>query len=429
MNAALPQGVAESEDEGVWRRWADFLRRAPELTLEWHDEPTRARGWLVLNSLRGGAAGGGTRMRSGVTREETLYLAKSMELKFAFSGPEIGGGKSAIDFDPADPRKDEVLGRWFAAIAPYLRARYGTGGDLNVDQVSDVIPACRRLGLLHPQEGVLRGHLAADDARLPAILERLDRGVKLPVGGELGVAAGALNVADLVTGYGVARAVIHWHRLTGQRLFGSRILIEGWGAVGAPCALYLARAGARVVGIADRTHALVSGEGIDAAEVERLLAARGADKLLPADHPHAGDGDAFGSAPAEVFVAAACSGTIDGAVLERLAGQGVGLIACGANQPFAEAALGDTSVQRLADRRFRVLADFVANCGMARAFSYLMQDDAVLAPEAIFGAVDATIGGTLEELAARVAGRREGLLAGALDLALDRLDSDAAGAS
>jgi glutamate dehydrogenase/leucine dehydrogenase len=65
---------------------------------------TGARAWLVINSLRGGAAGGGTRMRLGLDPREVIYLAKAMELKFSISGPPIGGAKTGIDFDPLDPR-------------------------------------------------------------------------------------------------------------------------------------------------------------------------------------------------------------------------------------------------------------------------------------------------------------------------------------
>src|SRR5690606_16063161 len=108
------------------------------------------------------AAGGGTRMRLGAHPREVTYLAKAMELKFSISGPPIGGAKTAIDFDPSDPRRREVLERWYRAAMPVLRDRYGTGGDLNVDEVLDVIPAFTRMGLQHPQEGVVRGHLRHD---------------------------------------------------------------------------------------------------------------------------------------------------------------------------------------------------------------------------------------------------------------------------
>lgn len=41
------------------------------------DSETEAEGWTVINSLRGGAAGGGTRMRKGLDMNEVLSLAKN----------------------------------------------------------------------------------------------------------------------------------------------------------------------------------------------------------------------------------------------------------------------------------------------------------------------------------------------------------------
>ena len=88
-----------------------FEEKEPEVVFEWKDSETEAEGWIVINSLRGGAAAGGTRMRIGITKDEVLALAKTMEVKFTVSGPPIGGGKSGINFDPRDPRKKEVLKR------------------------------------------------------------------------------------------------------------------------------------------------------------------------------------------------------------------------------------------------------------------------------------------------------------------------------
>ena len=68
-----------------------YSARAPEIVFEWTDAETEARGWVVIHSLRGGAAGGGTRMRKGLDRNEVGSLAKTMEIKFTVSGPQIGG--------------------------------------------------------------------------------------------------------------------------------------------------------------------------------------------------------------------------------------------------------------------------------------------------------------------------------------------------
>lgn len=82
-----------------------FENKTPEVVFHWSDSETEAEGWAVINSLRGGAAGGGTRMRKGLDMNEVLSLAKTMEVKFSVAGPPIGGAKSGINFDPNDPRK------------------------------------------------------------------------------------------------------------------------------------------------------------------------------------------------------------------------------------------------------------------------------------------------------------------------------------
>ena len=61
---------------------AKFETKRPEIVFEWKDSETEAEGWVVINSLRGGAAGGGTRMRKGLDKREVESLAKTMEVKF-----------------------------------------------------------------------------------------------------------------------------------------------------------------------------------------------------------------------------------------------------------------------------------------------------------------------------------------------------------
>ena len=84
-------------------------------------------------------------------------LQKQWKLNFKIAGPPIGGAKSGINFDPKDPRKQEVLKRWFSAVTPLLKHYYGTGGDLNVDEIYEMIPTTG-CGVWHPQEGVFNGH-------------------------------------------------------------------------------------------------------------------------------------------------------------------------------------------------------------------------------------------------------------------------------
>lgn len=409
----------------MWRRYAAFLRTLPELTLAWSDRETGARAWLVINSLRGGAAGGGTRMRIGVDPREVTYLAKAMELKFSISGPPIGGAKTGIAFDPADPRRGDVLERWYRAAMPVLRDRYGTGGDLNVDEVLDVIPAFERLGLQHPQEGVVRGHLNPDAETFASLIGRLHDGVEAPVAGSHGVPGMDFTIADVITGYGVAASVRRLYERRGRSLDGVRVLLEGFGNVGAAAGLYLARHGARIVAIRDARQTFLDDAGIGAAEMEDLVRRR-RSKLLPPDDPRVSGGldrSRFWAAPADVFVCAAISQSITPETLDCLETHGIGVIACGANQPFDEVKIGSTRVAQNADHRFAVLPDILANCGMARTFSYLMEPRAEPRAGPVFEAVDRTIGDVLDEVVDRAGGTNTGLLAATLGLALDRISA------
>ena len=254
-----------------------FENKAPEIVFEWHDDQTPAKGWVVINSLRGGAAGGGTRMRKGLDRREVESLAKTMEVKFSVSGPAIGGAKSGIDFDPADPRKNGVLRRWYKAVTPLLKTYYGTGGDLNVDEVHEVIPITEGYGLWHPQEGVVNGHFQPSDSERIQKVGQLRLGVKKVVEDTRFTPSVERKyvVADLITGWGVAESVLHYYRIYGGDVAGKRVIVQGWGNVGSTAAYYLAQAGAKVVGIIDRNGGLLKAEGFGFDELRDAVPEQG----------------------------------------------------------------------------------------------------------------------------------------------------------
>ncbi|MCC6839661.1 MAG: amino acid dehydrogenase [Flavobacteriales bacterium] len=400
-----------------------FEEREPEVVFEWHDGPTGAKGWVVINSLRGGAAGGGTRMRKGLDKREVTSLAKTMEVKFSVSGPAIGGAKSGIDFDPADPRKGEVLQRWFKAVMPLLKNYYGTGGDLNVDELHDVIPITEQYGLLHPQEGVVRGHFGLDEAGRARIIGQLRTGVSKRVNDTAFTpVAGKYAVADLITGWGVAQSVVHHYCIKGGTVEGKRVAVQGWGNVASAAGYYLARAGALITGILDRNGGLLEPKGLDAAAVEKLFVEKNgntlhAGGLLPFDEAN----KQFWDCGAEVFLPCAASRLVTREQVDRLCTRGLEVIASGANVPFADPEIFYGPIARHADGKVVVIPDFIANCGMARVFAYCMGYGADLSDKGIFHDVSTTIGQALEQVHARNSTNTH-ITRTAFEIALAKLD-------
>jgi len=365
-----------------------YENKKPEIVFSWNDTETEAEGWVVINSLRGGAAGGGTRMHPNVDQREVESLAKTMEVKFTVSGPQIGGAKSGIRFDPQDSRKRGVLERWYAAVTPLLKTYYGTGGDMNVDEIHEVIPITEENGVWHPQEGVFTGHFKPNEAQKVRRIGNLRQGVSQIIE-DSSISPDIFRkyrVADLITGYGVSESVRHFYSIYGGTLEGKRVIIQGWGNVGAAAALYLTQSGAKVVGIIDRVGGVISVEGLGVSEVKDLFFAKTGNSLESEDMMSFDEVNAkIWDVNADVFLPCAGSRLVNQDQVDRLLAAGVSVISSGANVPFADKEIFYGPIAESVDKRIAVIPDFIANCGMARVFAYLMSDGEVnMSDEAIF---------------------------------------------
>ena len=378
-----------------------FEDKKPEIVFEWNDSETEAQGWLVINSLRGGSAAGGTRMRVGVSRDEVLALAKTMEVKFTVSGPDIGGGKSGINFNPKDPRKTGVLKRWFKAVKPILKTYYGTGGDMNVDEVHEVIPFCKNEGILFPLEGIINGHLNLEGAEKEKIINQLSEGVPLEVTTK-GLAPNVSTkycVGDLITGYGVCESVIHFYNIYGGTIKGKRVIIQGWGNVAATAGYYLAQAGAKIVGIIDKNGGLINKNGLSFDKTSELLKNRKSNFLDDSEIQSFTEiNQNIWNVGAEIFIPAAASRLVTDEQLNNMIKNNLEVISAGANVPFADKEIFFGPIAKKADEKISVIPDFISNCGMARTFSYLMQENIEMNDFAIFDAVSKTIKVALEKV-------------------------------
>ncbi len=379
----------------------DLLRKYeeqdPEIVFEWNDRESEARGWVVINSLRGGAAGGGTRMRKGLDRNEVVSLAKTMEIKFTVSGPAIGGAKSGIDFDPNDPRKRGVLERWYKAVSPLLKNYYGTGGDLNVDEIHEVIPITESFGIWHPQEGVVNGHFNPTDAEKIRKIGQLRNGVSKVLEDPNYCPDGPTRyrVADMITGFGVSESVKHFYSIfRNETLEGKRVIVQGWGNVASAAGMELAHAGARIVGIIDKNGGLIHEAGYGLEEVKDLFINHKQSNTLVVDGMLSFEevNKRIWDLKADVFIPAAASRLVTADQLDRLVKAGLKTIASGANVPFADKEIFYGPIMSQADAQLSLIPDFIANCGMARVFAFLMSSQQVeMTDEAIFSDTSQTI--------------------------------------
>jgi len=400
-----------------------YENKEPEIIFNWKDSETEAEGWTVINSLRGGAAGGGTRMRKGLDMNEVLSLAKTMEVKFTVSGPAIGGAKSGINFDPKDPRKRGVLERWYKAVSPLLKSYYGTGGDLNVDEIHEVIPITEASGVWHPQEGVFNGHFKPTEADKINRIGQLRQGViKVLENTNFSPdVAKKYTVADMITGYGVAEAVRHYYEIYGGSVKGKRAVVQGFGNVGSAAAYYLAQMGAKVVGIIDISGGVIKEDGFSFEEIKDFFLTKDGNTLA-ADNmiPFAEMNERIWSLETEIFAPCAASRLVTQDQIDQMISTGLEVISCGANVPFADKEIFFGSIMEQTDERVSLIPDFISNCGMARVFAYFMERKVQMTDEAIFNDTSDIIRKAIENVHAKSSSKKE-ISKTAFEIALKQL--------
>jgi glutamate dehydrogenase (NAD(P)+) len=231
--------------EARWGALCDDLGPAKILLLR--DAAAGLRAVVVVDNLAAGPAIGGVRMAPDVTVTEVARLARAMTLKNAAAGLPFGGGKAGICADPAIARaaKERLVRSFAQAIASLTE--YIPGPDMGTDETC--------MGWIHDEIGRAVG--------LPAVLG----GIPLDAIGAtgLGLAASAQAVQD--AGY--------------LRLEGARVAVQGFGAVGANAARFLAERGAVLVAASDAAGAVANPAGLDVAGLAAFKAEGGSVGAFP----------------------------------------------------------------------------------------------------------------------------------------------------
>jgi glutamate dehydrogenase (NAD(P)+) len=322
------------------RASAAFLR------IIWTDSVTGRNGYVVIDRLIRGIAGGGLRVRRGVTLEEIERLAVIMTYKKSVLGIPVGGAKGGLDCDLSEPGGPEVLIRFVRAMRPIFETYWVTGPDLGVSR-EDLESAFERAGLGRMAITVA-GLKSTEDPR--AAMERIEQG--------LASRSDGTTVLELIGGYGVAQAAIAALEYLHSSINGSRVVIQGFGSMGSSTAVYLARAGAKVVGIVDARGAVVNDDGLD---VEVLARTRSGSGEVDRGHLRSSDQererDAWLSIDADVLIPAAVADVINAENCDEVRTK---LVVEAANIPTT-----DEADHRLYRRGVVIVPDLVANAGVS----------------------------------------------------------------
>ncbi|MDT7785335.1 MAG: glutamate dehydrogenase [Pseudonocardiales bacterium] len=348
------------------------------LQVTWTDPATGARGFLVIDRLVRGVSSGGLRMRAGCTLDEVRGLAEGMTAKEALNyDPEaryvpLGGAKGGIDFDPYDPRAEEVLTAYLFAMSPYIERFWTMGEDLGLRQ-STIDTAIEKIGL---QSSIQAVYPLLDDEQKAR--QRLADAFAVDVDG--------VSLDELVGGYGVAEAALAG--IERLNLHNPTAMIQGFGSMGGATARYLAKAGVKIVGLADVHGVVANPAGLD---VETLLLSRdshgGIDraKLRPEDVQL--DRDKWLDVEADVLVPAATSYAINKDNARCVKAE---LIVEAANMPVTEEA------EEIIDAL--IIPDVVANSATNSWWWWTLFGDIEATAESAF----AKIGTNMRQLVAKI---------------------------
>ena len=288
-------------------------------------------GYRVQHTLTMGPTKGGIRYAPGVSAGECAALAAWMTWKCALLGLPYGGAKGGVRCDPnrlSDDEIERITRRFASELIPII------GADKDIP-APDMGTGEREMAWFYDTYSQSVGHA------VPEIVTG-----KPPV-------LGGTEARRAATGLGVVYVAEAVAERLGRPLREQRIVVQGFGNVGATAALELDAIGAKVVAVSDHTGGIVAEKGLN---VEGVAAWVREHRFL--------DGCPLGSpvgraevleVPCDVLIPAALERQITSENISRIDTALVVEAANGPTTPEAEA--------KLAERGIPVVPDVLANAG------------------------------------------------------------------
>jgi glutamate dehydrogenase (NAD(P)+) len=288
-------------------------------------------GWRIQHNSSRGPGKGGIRFHPSVSVDEIAALSADMSIKCAVVNIPYGGAKGGVKVDPSLLSRAELerLTRRYAfSIAPMI------GPDRDIP-APDINTDPQVMSWIMDTVSMLRGH------NMPGVVT----GKPLAIGGSLGHAG--------ATSLGVTICTIALLKQLNRSPQGERVVIQGYGKVGAPLIRLLSERGMKVVGLADIHGAIHVPDGID----HEKMAAHYEDARSIIGYPGSDViyADELFTLPSDIAIPAALGGVITEHVAETMAAS-----------LMVEAANGPTTGEGaavLTSRNIPVVPDVLANAG------------------------------------------------------------------
>jgi glutamate dehydrogenase (NAD(P)+) len=300
--------------------------------------PRKFKAYRIQHNQVRGPYKGGVRYHKDVSLDLFKTLAADMTWKTAIAEVPFGGAKGGIKIDPFAYSREEIervslryvyklknlMGPFLDIPAPDV----GTNGAIMAYMMRQYTDGER-------EHHALRGVVTGKDVR---------------IGGSEGRVK--------ATGQGVVYCIEEWARERGLSIQGMRVILQGFGNVGAASAEVLAALGAKIVAVNDANGTVHRDAGLDIPalvqhvhqdprNLRRTVAGFTGGAAISKDD--------FWGVDADICIPAALGEEIDGAVAERLR---VKLVAEAANGPTTRE--GD---RVLAARGIDVIPDILCNAG------------------------------------------------------------------
>jgi glutamate dehydrogenase (NAD(P)+) len=287
-------------------------------------------GFRVQHNGARGPYKGGIRFHPEVDLDEVRALASLMTWKTAIAGIPFGGAKGGVNCAARELEQHE-LEKVARAFIDKVAKVLGPQRDI---PAPDVGTNAQTMAWMMDEYGKINGHTPACVTGKPLALE-------------------GSHGREAATG----RGVVHMYEAAGKELGlkpeDTRVVVQGFGNVGAWAARILVEKGAKLVAASDADGAVRNDDGLDAEKLAEHVADGGAA-------PEFGGGEAISAeellgTECEVFIPAALGGMIHKHNADLL---NCRLVVEGANSPTTP-----TADEMLADKGITVIPDVMANAG------------------------------------------------------------------